>query len=350
MTFHYTDPDGDHLYITPTSRHGQPALNFRTARADGQGGAAVDIPVDQLEDVVAGARDTARQATAAVHATCTRVPTTPVDEATVVVAPDPLANVSASPVAGPSADWAALRDRIAETMARADGWDWAAANFSSLSTPAADRYRRCADAVLALLPAPTDQAAVLREAADRYAKLTDQNEAYDREHGQLNETARLQHGTVRDVVAGLRRMADKTQPAEAPAQERHDDPWPVKESTRRYAEELRRTPGQAAADGHTGWECEAGAQWLVAAETPRPGRVATHHGTIYACATHRDAAVERITGAGYGADPRPAPPGHRWNPWPCGHVTAHDAAALAALASEAQQERGGGRRLEVTLP
>ncbi|MFJ5156346.1 hypothetical protein ACIQCF_33260 [Streptomyces sp. NPDC088353] len=64
MTFHYTDTDGDHLYITPTSRHGQPALNFRTERPDGQGGAAVDVPVDQLEDVVAGARDTARQAAA----------------------------------------------------------------------------------------------------------------------------------------------------------------------------------------------------------------------------------------------------------------------------------------------
>lgn len=65
MTFHYTDPDGDHLHITPTSRYGQPAINLRTARADGQGAAGVDVPVDQLEDVVAGLRDTARQAAAA---------------------------------------------------------------------------------------------------------------------------------------------------------------------------------------------------------------------------------------------------------------------------------------------
>lgn len=53
----------------------------------------------------------------------------------------------------------ALRDRIAETMARADGWEWAAANFSALSTPAADRYRRCAEAVLAVLPPAADRAA-----------------------------------------------------------------------------------------------------------------------------------------------------------------------------------------------
>lgn len=112
---------------------------------------------------------------------------------------------------------------------------------------------------------------------------------------------------------------------------RQDETWTVKESTRRYAEELRSTTRTASADGHTDWECDAGAQLLVAAETPRPGRVATHHGTIYACARHRAAAVERITGAGYEADPQPAPPGHRWNPWPCGHVTAHGTGALTGL-------------------
>ncbi|TVZ96487.1 hypothetical protein [Streptomyces sp. BK340] len=64
MTFHYRDTDGDHLYVTPTTRHGEPALNLRTARSDGQGGAAVDIPLDHIEELVAGLRDTARQAAA----------------------------------------------------------------------------------------------------------------------------------------------------------------------------------------------------------------------------------------------------------------------------------------------
>lgn len=53
------------------------------------------------------------------------------------------------------------RDRYAETMARTDGWEWAAANFSSLSTPTADRYRRAAEAVMAV--ADAEQAELRRE-------------------------------------------------------------------------------------------------------------------------------------------------------------------------------------------
>jgi hypothetical protein len=59
----------------------------------------------------------------------------------------------------------------------------------------------------------TIQASALRDAATRYATLADQNEAYDREHGDLDEAARIQHGTVRDVATGLRRMADEVQQA-----------------------------------------------------------------------------------------------------------------------------------------
>lgn len=62
MTFQYTDPDGDHLQVTPTTRYGKPALNVRTERRDGQSGAAVDVPVSQLEDVVDGLRRVRRQA------------------------------------------------------------------------------------------------------------------------------------------------------------------------------------------------------------------------------------------------------------------------------------------------
>ncbi|MEV8590877.1 hypothetical protein AB0424_28455 [Streptomyces sp. NPDC051180] len=124
---------------------------------------------------------------------------------------------------------------------------------------------------------------------------------------------------------------------EAPAPAATEAPryW-VKESTRRYAEELRSTPGTASADGHTGWECDEGASLIVEANTPGPGMLGTHHGVIYACAAHRDAAVERITDGGYDVDPRPAPPGHRWNPWPCGHVTARNA-SLASLAEQTPQ-------------
>lgn len=62
MTYQYTDPDGDHLHVTPTTRYGKPALNLRTERRDGEGGAAVDIPASQLEDVIDGLRRTRRQA------------------------------------------------------------------------------------------------------------------------------------------------------------------------------------------------------------------------------------------------------------------------------------------------
>ncbi|MGW0612040.1 hypothetical protein [Streptomyces sp. NPDC002788] len=113
----------------------------------------------------------------------------------------------------------------------------------------------------------------------------------------------------------------------------------VKEATVRYAEELRSNPETASADGHTGWECGAGASLIVEANTPGPGKLGTHHGVIYACADHQAAAVERVTGGGYEVNLRPAPPGHCWNPWPCGRVTAFELEALAALAQE-QQETG----------
>ena len=117
------------------------------------------------------------------------------------------------PGAEPGGGRTALRDRIAEvlygfTPVPEIPWEEA---------PASDRRRfeRRADAVLAVLPPPTDRAAVLRWAADQYAKLTDQNEAYDREHGDLDEDARLRYEVVRDVATGLRRMADETPAAEA---------------------------------------------------------------------------------------------------------------------------------------
>ncbi|MGW0821787.1 hypothetical protein [Streptomyces sp. NPDC002845] len=125
-------------------------------------------------------------------------------------------------------------------------------------------------------------------------------------------------------------------PAEAVAgvEERRGSPEPrpaVKAGSARYAAELRRTPGKASADGHTGWECGAGASLLVRAETPGPGELGTHHGVIYACTEHQAAAEERIEGGGYEPQADPAPAGHRSDPWPCGHVTAYKQAALAAL-------------------
>ena len=112
--------------------------------------------------------------------------------------------VEQQPAASPPPDQT-LRDRIAEAVQHGPTW--------MLPRSLAEEV---ADAVLAVLPPPADRAAVLREAADRYAQLVDENEAYDREHGQLDETARVQHGAVRDVVVGLRRLAAEAPQPEAP--------------------------------------------------------------------------------------------------------------------------------------
>jgi hypothetical protein len=76
-------------------------------------------------------------------------------------------------------------------------------------------YAAIAEALRPVLPPPADRAAVLREAADRYATLVDQNEAYElAEHGAIDHESRLQFEAVRDVVTGLRRMAAEAQPAQ----------------------------------------------------------------------------------------------------------------------------------------
>ncbi|MFI0236360.1 hypothetical protein [Streptomyces sp. NPDC016845] len=136
------------------------------------------------------------------------------------------------------------REQYAEVMARADGWEWAAANFASLSTPSADRYRKNAEVVMAIADtehaaeiahlrrllttenkraddaiarettaeqaAEEARAAALREVADFYERVL--NESLDPDSDPRYCTA------VRDVVLGLRRQADEAHQAE---------PWPT---------------------------------------------------------------------------------------------------------------------------
>lgn len=61
MTYHYRDTDGHQLEIAP-ERHwnNEPVVTF-WAR-NGYATVPVRIPVDRLEELIAGARDTARQA------------------------------------------------------------------------------------------------------------------------------------------------------------------------------------------------------------------------------------------------------------------------------------------------
>lgn len=92
-------------------------------------------------------------------------------------------------------------------------------------------------------------------------------------------------------------------------------------------------PPTTTVDTHTGWTCKAGASLIAEAMTPGPGRLGTLHAVIYVCPDHREAAEERITGAGYDPETRSAPPSHRWDPWPCGHVTSYSVEAVEALAA-----------------
>ncbi|MFF7130017.1 hypothetical protein [Streptomyces sp. NPDC008240] len=68
MTYRYTDPDGGRLEVTPAIHliDGQLAVEFfiPLAATDQVQAGRVRIPLDRIEELVAGLRDTARQAAA----------------------------------------------------------------------------------------------------------------------------------------------------------------------------------------------------------------------------------------------------------------------------------------------
>lgn len=65
MTFRYTDPDGHRLATEPGWVAETPAVSLTTWNAHGDT-IRVDIPLDRLEELVAGVRDTGRQAAGGV--------------------------------------------------------------------------------------------------------------------------------------------------------------------------------------------------------------------------------------------------------------------------------------------
>lgn len=59
MTFYLTDPDGDRLEIEPADRDDNiPALHL------GISGSTVHVPLDRVEDLIKGLRETAREVAA----------------------------------------------------------------------------------------------------------------------------------------------------------------------------------------------------------------------------------------------------------------------------------------------
>ncbi|MGW1533907.1 hypothetical protein [Streptomyces aureus] len=59
MTYRYTDPDGDHLDIRP----GANTIKLDALDAATLHRVILAIPLDRVEELVAGIRDTARQTT-----------------------------------------------------------------------------------------------------------------------------------------------------------------------------------------------------------------------------------------------------------------------------------------------
>jgi hypothetical protein len=119
-----------------------------------------------------------------------------------------------SAVAAPATGQAALRERIADILAAADGWTWAE-GFDKTKSPAYRGYQSRADAVLAVLPATVDRADVYAEVADRLAK--------DAETGDKEGLTRIYRRSaakqVREWGDELRRLADET-PADTQAADR----------------------------------------------------------------------------------------------------------------------------------
>lgn len=94
---------------------------------------------------------------------------------------------------------AALRDRIRRAVCEAEGFAW----DSDMLEP--DEYGEVADAVLAVLPAPVDRAAVLLWAADQIDAETRQAKA----DGVLEPD---KYRPCRDASAQMRRLAEAPQP------------------------------------------------------------------------------------------------------------------------------------------
>jgi hypothetical protein len=117
---------------------------------------------------------------------------------------------AASTVQAPAAGRAALRDRIAAAI-------WERQNPGRLWADCEYRWRadaeEDADAVLAVLPAPVDRAAVLREAADAIESTqNDRDDIVNDALGFLDNNTEQQHIAVRRSARLLRRMADEAQP------------------------------------------------------------------------------------------------------------------------------------------
>jgi hypothetical protein len=113
----------------------------------------------------------------------------------------------------PATDQTALRERLGAEMARADGWDWAGAVFSTLDTPGANRYRKLADAVLSVLPASVDRADVLREEAALIVRHCPDHGPQDQDGSWMDCHCAVADDIERRVAAETRNTTEAEDPA-----------------------------------------------------------------------------------------------------------------------------------------
>lgn len=99
--------------------------------------------------------------------------------------------------------------------------------------------------------------------------------------------------------------------------------WPAGCATPVLTATTTGTGRGAVTDWHTGWDCRNGASLLAGVQGPGRGGLPAHHGVIYVCPDHQAEAEARISAGGHQPATEPAPPGHRWDPWPCGHITTY---------------------------
>jgi hypothetical protein len=104
----------------------------------------------------------------------------------------------------------ALRDRLRRAVCEAEGFAW----DSDMLEP--DEYGEVADMVLAVLPAPADRAATLREAADTLGRMDYDTDSHDYGYDTYRDAW---NGGVMDGADKLRRMAVEAEQAGGPSRE-----------------------------------------------------------------------------------------------------------------------------------
>lgn len=123
------------------------------------------------------------------------------------------AAVSVPPPAPRAADQTALRDRIADALARLDAEKWGV-EIPAKDHPFWQMYPTQADAVLAVLPEPADRAAVLREAAEALGRMDYDTDSHDYGYDTYRDAW---NGGVMDGADLLRRLADEAAVVPPPA-------------------------------------------------------------------------------------------------------------------------------------